>query len=83
MVSENSSEKLVDAATRNGSAYVYPYPAEGYNGWDETLTKRELFAAMIMQGLCANSIPGGHHEATRQASEAVHKADALLKELAK
>ncbi len=47
------------------------------------LTKREMFAAMAMQGLCANSIPGSHHHADERAREAVLNADALLKELAK
>ena len=70
---------LIDEAVKNGNCLVYP----GSEGWNGTLTKRELFAAMIMQGLASNSIPGGHREAGRQAQEAVHKADALLKELAK
>jgi hypothetical protein len=47
------------------------------------LTKRELFAAMIMQGLAGNSIPGSHHTPDQQAADAVQKADALLLELAK
>lgn len=74
-----------DEALRNARARVnganFAYPAE--RGFEGTLSKRELFAAMIMQGLCANSIPGGHHATDRQASEAVMKADALLKELAR
>lgn len=47
------------------------------------LTKREYFAAMAMQGLCANSIPGGHHHPEARAKEAVQNADALLAELEK
>jgi hypothetical protein len=47
------------------------------------LTKREYFAAMAMQGLCANSIPGSHHSFNNTANEAVRYADALLAELAK
>jgi len=43
--------------------------------------QRELFAAMAMQGMCANSIPGSHHHPTNTAREAVAKADALLAEL--
>lgn len=43
------------------------------------LTKRELFAAMAMQGMLANSIPGEHHRA--YAVDSVKHADALLKEL--
>jgi hypothetical protein len=48
---------------------------------DAGLNKREYFAAMAMQGLCANSIPGKHHEFKHQAMEAVRYADALIKEL--
>lgn len=46
----------------------------------EGLTKRELFAAMAMQGLCA--IPG-RFDVRQMASDAAHCADALLAELAK
>ena len=45
------------------------------------LTKRELFAAMAMQGI--RSDPNGPGLAERIAEEAVQIADALLKELAK
>ena len=45
------------------------------------LTKREQFAAMAMQGLCANSIVGKHHLPENLAVEAVTCADALLKAL--
>jgi hypothetical protein len=45
------------------------------------LTKRELFAAMAMQGLCANSIPGSQHQPHNVAREARQIADALLAEL--
>lgn len=47
------------------------------------LTKREYLAAMAMQGLCANSIPGGHHQPDIYARDAVQIADALLAELEK
>lgn len=47
------------------------------------LTKRELIAAMAMQGMCANSIPGSHHHFNNTARESVEYADALLAELAK
>jgi len=49
----------------------------------EGLTKRELFAAMAMQGIAADGIPGRHHIATQTAIDAVLLADALLAELAK
>lgn len=45
------------------------------------LTKRELFAAMAMQGLLANSERDA--EAEGFARDAVRSADALLAELAK
>jgi len=48
------------------------------------LTKRELFAAMAMQGMYASDQPGyqaGSFES--RAESAVKAADALLKELAK
>lgn len=45
------------------------------------LTKRELFAAMAMQGFIASKVYGG--EVEMRASLAVKYADALLKELAK
>jgi hypothetical protein len=47
------------------------------------LSKRELFAAMAMQGMCANAVPGHHHYPPNLAKEAVWQADELLKELAK
>lgn len=45
------------------------------------LTKLEYFAAMAMQGLCANSIPGSHHSFKQVASEAVEYAKALIGQL--
>ena len=47
------------------------------------LTKREHFAALAMQGLCASSIPGNHHGFQNLAAEAVQYADALIAELHK
>jgi hypothetical protein len=44
------------------------------------LTKREHFAAMILQGICANPAPGNF---TLNAKMAVEQADALLAELGK
>lgn len=49
----------------------------------EGLSKREHFAAMAMQGLCANSIPGRHHQHDFLATEAVGIADALIEALNK
>ncbi len=45
------------------------------------LTKRELFAAMAMQGMLANGATYGNHE--EFATWSVKSADALLAELAK
>lgn len=50
------------------------------------LTKRELFAAMAMQGLCVIAIPGSHNSDVPiwnsvRAKQAVSMADALIKEL--
>ncbi len=45
---------------------------------DKGLTKREYFAGLAMQGLCANSIPGSQHMPETLALEALEYADALL-----
>jgi hypothetical protein len=45
------------------------------------LTKREYFAGLAMQGLCANSIPGSHHAFENLTKEAIMYADELLKQL--
>lgn len=47
------------------------------------LTKRELFAALAMQGLAPAYAQGGDFMETHVAEGAVKLADALLKELAK
>lgn len=48
------------------------------------LTKRELFAAMAMQGILACSLPALTPDTPEDcAVDAVHYADALLAELAK
>ena len=49
----------------------------------EGLTKREYFAALAMQGIKANSIPGSHHQPRECVREAVELADLLLLELSK
>lgn len=48
----------------------------------EKLTKRELFAAMAMQGICANE-NGWHVTESWIALAAVAQADALIAELNK
>lgn len=47
------------------------------------LTKREYFAGLALQGLCANSIAGPHHEPKNLVKEAIQYADELLKQLEK
>lgn len=87
------TEDLVDAPAKNlgeelaypclppidanggGSAGGYPYPEMG-------MRKRELFAAMAMQGIFSSEVYLGMSP-TKHAQEAVLIADALLKELAK
>ena len=61
--------KIIEYQTGNTTA-MYP-----------GLTKREYFAAMAMQGLCANSVPGEHHMPKNLVSEALEYADELLKKL--
>lgn len=60
----------------DGNDPVYPSTA----AWSSALTKRELFAAMAMQGLLASPV-----EATVQsfAEASVKTADALIAELNK
>lgn len=53
------------------------YPQEKLIPATATLTKREIFAAMAMQGLLAVGRRAGN------AREAVERADALIKELEK
>ena len=93
MADAHPSEDLVDAPAKNlgeelaypclppvdpnggGSAGGYPYPEMG-------MRKRELFAAMAMQGLFGSEV-FKDLTPTEHAKEAVLIADALLKELAK
>lgn len=93
MVENNTAEERLGAESAyplpDGTTQVRRWQA-GYGEYRVTeavstggLTKRELFAAMAMQGLCANSIHGSHHSFENTAREAVQYADALLKELGK
>lgn len=74
---------------RAGNNPAFPTSVQrGQNGdyWTEDeggLTKRELFAAMAMQGICGDAIAGPHHVPPNTAKLAVEYADALLAELAK
>lgn len=68
-----------------GGQYANPIPADGVFDSDSAgLTKRELFAAMAMQGYIANhSIVDGKDAGSWVAAESVKCADALLAELVK
>lgn len=87
MVDHLTEDQVAKAAAENGkqSAGVVPgYDRpNGESYWPETgLTKRELFAAMAMQGALGGT-PGRHLCAGVLARDSVAHADALLKELAK
>ena len=60
---------------QHGGDYVECSRAPLFGG----LTKREYFAGLAMQGLCAHS--GDYHRDTDLAQDAVMYADALLAEL--
>jgi len=71
----------------NANDSAFPLAANFIAGDEVTygLNKRELFAAMAMQGLCAGSSALADCESTSKAMArmAVADADALLAELAK
>lgn len=64
---------------KNESVFPTTNPETGiaYGG----LTKREWFAGLAMQGLCANSIAGKHRIPNNLVREALEYADALIAEL--
>ena len=72
-----------------GRTSVYPLPdrrsdyGEVLESAQPGVSLRHLFAAMAMQGICGDGIPGSHHRPEETARDAVAYADALLKELAK
>lgn len=66
-----------------GEALAYPWGDVTNGGVMGGLTKRELFAAMAMQGLAPAYANGGDFMEGHVAAGAVKLADALLKELAK
>ena len=70
----------VQAAFATADLYT---PEQGLRWGQEGLTKRELFAAMAMQGLAPAYAQGGDFMEQHVAEGAVKVADALLKELAK
>ncbi len=62
----------------NGNDAIYPMATEG-DRFNDGLTKRELIAAMAMQGLLANRHLA--HEFNQVASSAEKHADALIERL--
>jgi hypothetical protein len=64
----------------NGNDSAYPIAPEQYSP-EFGLTKRELFAAMALQGLLAD--PYSTQEFADMASMSVQVADALIAELSK
>lgn len=56
-------------------------PAKQFHEYSGGFTKREYVAIAVMSGMYANPNIAGSPE--QRANEAVHAADALLKELAK
>jgi hypothetical protein len=81
----NGEQTQTEALSTDRSAEIngrdMAYPCNGPNAPAYGLTKRELFAAMAMQGMFTFSGPGVVFK--EYAVDAVHAADALLKELAK
>lgn len=73
-----SSEKLADM---NAEAPAYPWGDVTNGGVMGGLTKRELFAAMAMQGIMQGTLR--NDDPWLAADRAVSVADILLKELAK
>lgn len=54
-----------------------------HQGINEGLTKRELFAAMVCQGLCRGAMIENEKAIQEQAVRALKYADALIAELNK
>jgi hypothetical protein len=75
---ESRTEDLgAELARTNGKRDAFPTVPESYSG---SLSKRELFAAMAMQGAIASGQLRGPSDCV---SYAMQCADTLLKELAK
>ncbi len=62
----------------NGNDAIYPMATEG-DGFNDGLTKRELIAAMAMQGMLANPTFGCPKNVAAQ--HATQYADALIERL--
>ena len=64
----------------NGNDAIYPMATEG-DGFNDGLTKRELIAAMAMQGMLANPSLVNGSTTSLIADWAVDHADALIERL--
>lgn len=84
---KKSAEKFRDSAFPTSVDFDYQSdPGKKFVSNSKGLSKREYFAAKILQGLCVPCIPGSHncndeHESLHKVKMAVGLADALLKEL--
>lgn len=65
-------------AIKEGNGQAFPVPATDKYPCIEGLTKREYFAAMAMQGLCAGVTKYVINNPTTYANEAIIIADMLL-----
>jgi hypothetical protein len=76
--------RMLTEVERLSKQNVFPLEGRADGGTWQTcgITKRELFAAMAMQGSLGGE-PGSHLEPRRLAIESVRYADALIAELAK
>lgn len=76
---------MEEKAIKNGNSAAFMQPGNNGGVWDSGMSKREVFAAMALQGIMSNQkllenldeIDGG------VAGHAVRHADALLWELEK
>ena len=76
----NNADKPIHV--KNGENIIHSFNSTDYSqGNFEGLTKREYFAGLAMQGLCANSILVSHHAFENLTKEAIMYADELLKQL--
>lgn len=62
---------------------AYPSPAGDHRAEQLGLSKRELFAAMAMQGILSRSNTNWARMEVQLAEQSVRHADALIKELSK
>ena len=74
-------KSIFDKHVTDGDHYAYATSTDKFH--QEGLTKRELFAAMAMQGCCSNYNIWSNTSAREIAGHAVEQADALIAELNK